>query len=86
MNFNQLIRTLKLSTSSFFGKDYIDYGVRMIGAKSEWSETKGAGIKLAILDTGVDFNHPDLKERVKGGIDLTSENPKDYMDRQGHGK
>jgi major intracellular serine protease len=65
--------------------DQIPYGVQMIGAPSEWKETKGAGIKVAVLDTGVDFNHPDLKDRIKGGINLTTYDKNDFMDRQGHG-
>lgn len=65
--------------------DYVDYGVKMIGAQSEWKETRGKGIKVAVLDTGIDINHPDLKDRVKGGVNFTTSNPNDYLDRQGHG-
>lgn len=63
----------------------VDYGVKLIQAEKEWKETMGAGINVAIMDTGIDFNHPDLKDRVKGGINLTTSNRADYMDRQGHG-
>jgi subtilisin family serine protease len=66
-------------------KDSIQYGVKMIGAESQWKETKGKNIKVAVVDTGIDFNHPDLIERVKGGVDFTTSNPNDYMDRNGHG-
>lgn len=65
--------------------EIIDYGVKAIGAQNEWNETKGRGIRVAVLDTGIDYNHPDLKDRVKGGINFTTNNPNDYMDRQGHG-
>lgn len=65
--------------------DTVGYGVKMIHAQKEWKETMGAGINIAILDTGIDFDHQDLKDRVKGGINFTSSNPKDYMDRKGHG-
>lgn len=85
MKINRLFRLVKMKTCNLFGKDYKDYGVKIIGAPSEWKETRGSGIKVAILDTGIDFNHKDLKDRIKGGIDLTSDNPQDYMDRQGHG-
>lgn len=30
----------------------------------------GKGIKVGVLDTGIDYNHPDLKEAYKGGYDF----------------
>lgn len=36
------------------------------------------------MDTGI-IDHPDLKVNIKGGINFTTSNPKDYVDRQGHG-
>ncbi|MCS0653304.1 S8 family serine peptidase [Cytobacillus firmus] len=30
----------------------------------------GRGIKVGVLDTGVDYNHPDLKDAYKGGYDF----------------
>ncbi|MFF2876351.1 S8 family serine peptidase [Gottfriedia sp. NPDC057991] len=30
----------------------------------------GKGIKIGILDTGMDYNHPDLKDAYKGGYDF----------------
>lgn len=58
----------------------IPYNVRMLGAPLEWAETKGAGIKVAVIDTGA-TPHPDLKYAAMldfGG----SGDPKDY---KGHG-
>jgi subtilisin len=72
-------------TSSNITRDSIQYGVRMIGAQSQWKETKGANINIAVVDTGIDFNHPDLKDRVKGGVNFTTNNQSDYMDINGHG-
>ncbi|MFD2612410.1 S8 family serine peptidase [Paenibacillus gansuensis] len=31
---------------------------------------KGKGIKVGVLDTGIDYNHPDLKEVYRGGWDF----------------
>lgn len=31
---------------------------------------KGDGVKVGILDTGIDYNHPDLQDAYKGGYDF----------------
>ncbi|WP_045518497.1 S8 family serine peptidase [Neobacillus niacini] len=39
----------------------------------------GKGVKVAVLDTGIDYNHPDLKDAYKGGYDFV-ENDNDPME------
>lgn len=47
---------------------------------------KGAGVSIAILDTGIDTTHPDLRKSVKGGYNvLAGQDPKHYRDDNGHG-
>ncbi len=46
-------------------REIMDYGIKMIGAEYEWSETMGEGVKVGIIDTGIDVNHQDLKNRIK---------------------
>ncbi|MBT2689521.1 S8 family peptidase [Bacillus sp. ISL-47] len=63
-------------------------GVELIQAPKIWNETKGKGIKVAVLDTGCDVNHPDLKDRIVGGRNFTdddSSNPDIFTDYNGHG-
>lgn len=44
--------------------------VPLIGASELHKEgITGKGIKVGVLDTGIDYNHPDLKSRYKGGYD-----------------
>lgn len=62
----------------------LPWGVDRIDADLVWPITKAEGIKVAIVDTGIDLSHPDLKENIKGGysaVDYT----KSYNDDNGHG-
>ena len=43
----------------------------------------GSGVTIAIADSGIDDNHPDLSGRVKTRIDYTA--LPDYRDSDGHG-
>lgn len=63
----------------------VDWGISLVQAPALWHITKGEGIKIAVLDTGVDYRHPDLSPNFKMGVNFTTNNPADHMDRQGHG-
>ncbi|MBU9724373.1 MULTISPECIES: S8 family serine peptidase [Bacillaceae] len=39
----------------------------------------GKGVKVAVIDTGIDYNHPDLKDNFKGGYDVV-DNDDDPME------
>jgi len=60
------------------------WGVKHIGAGNVHSYNKGAGVKVAIIDTGIDYTHPDLDGNYAGGYDFVNSdnNP---MDDNGHG-
>ncbi|WP_285853837.1 S8 family serine peptidase [Oceanobacillus luteolus] len=49
------------------------------------SDVTGKNIKVAVIDTGVDYNHPDLKENFKGGQDLVDfdEDPMETLPEEG---
>ncbi|WP_409305688.1 S8 family peptidase [Peribacillus sp. SCS-155] len=66
----------------------IPRGVELIQSPKIWDHTKGEGITIAILDTGCDADHPDLKSQIIGGRNFTGDdqgNPDIYEDYNGHG-
>ena len=57
-----------------------------IKAPSAWEETKGVEtVVIAIVDTGVDLLHPDLKNKIVSGGRDTINNDFDATDDNGHG-
>lgn len=91
--------------------DKLGWGVDRIDAERVWGGADkalniapngitGAGIKVAIIDSGIDSDHPDLAANIKGGANWApngqtkdssgycsggAENPANYEDEHGHG-
>ncbi|MEV4429781.1 S8 family peptidase [Streptomyces sp. R-07] len=62
----------------------LDRSVPQIGADKAWeSGYDGTGVKIAVLDTGVDKTHDDLRTQVVGEKNFSTS--ADAVDRVGHG-
>ncbi|TAN58514.1 hypothetical protein EPN15_00845 [Patescibacteria group bacterium] len=60
------------------------WGIDRIDADLVWGITTGDPIKVAVIDTGIELSHPDLKNNIKGGYNAI--NPlKSANDDNGHG-
>ncbi|MFC8616063.1 S8 family serine peptidase [Micromonospora purpureochromogenes] len=62
----------------------LDVSVPLTGAPQAWQAGwTGTGVKVGVIDTGVDQTHPDLAGRVAAAENFTAD--PDALDRVGHG-
>lgn len=80
----QIIQNLPKLKPGVGKSDEVKWGVRRLNAPAAWPRIRGKGVKVAIIDTGIDPTHPDLAGRVKGGYNaIDKEQP--WHDDHGHG-
>jgi hypothetical protein len=70
--------------------DYTDqWAAQCIGAQQAWNAPSLSGrpeVVVAVIDTGIDLDHPDLERQVDTSIDYDFvNNDDDAMDDNGHG-
>jgi subtilisin/minor extracellular protease Epr len=66
-------------------QETLPWGVDRIDAEVVWDYgNRGKGINISILDTGIDYSHPDLADNYKGGYDFVNNDPYP-RDMNGHG-
>ncbi|MEO6258828.1 MAG: S8 family serine peptidase, partial [Thermoanaerobaculia bacterium] len=79
-----------LADSITAGQQTVPYGVTLVGAPNVWPVTRGKSLdpkiptRVVVVDTGVDYNNPELKAIYKGGLNVVGGN-NNPIDDDGHG-
>lgn len=67
----------------------IPKGIELIQAPEIWEDSnQGEGIVIAVIDTGIETDHPDLQDQIIDGKNFTSDydgDPNIFEDNNGHG-
>lgn len=74
-------------TTGSWGQSYDDlWWFKKIHAEQAWNYTKGSGITVAVIDTGLDYNHPDIasnlwtNEKELNGLPGVDDDGNGYLD------
>ncbi|MGC9445259.1 MAG: S8 family serine peptidase [Candidatus Methanospirareceae archaeon] len=80
---NQKCYPLMIPDDTYYGSQW---HLDKIGAPEAWDITTGnPSVIIAILDTGVDTDHPDLEDNIFHGRNLWKDYPGNIEDVHGHG-
>jgi len=63
----------------------LPWGVDRIDAEKAWKKNQGKGVNVAIIDTGIDSDHPDLVASIEGVFSAVPPSPDIVDDHYGHG-
>lgn len=92
MQLNTLPNDPYYRSSRTWGQAYDDlWGLKRINSQAARDTTEGQGVVVAVIDSGVDYNHPDLRDNIYRNPDGSvkgydfSDNDTDPMDALGHG-
>ena len=62
----------------------IPWNVTQVNAPSFWTKTKGDGVVVAVVDTGLDVQHPEFAGRIINPRNFVGNNIHDVTDHSGH--
>lgn len=65
-------------------KQRVGWGVTAFNLPHVWCKTQGEGVKVAVIDTGCDLTHADLRDNLLPGINLLKRSSPP-SDDNGHG-
>jgi len=86
---DQVVNTTLIPNDPYFssygswGQAYLDlWGINLIGSAAAWDSSTGTGVIVAVVDTGIDFTHPDIAANIWTN---TGEIPNNGIDDDGNG-
>ncbi|HAH31929.1 MAG TPA: hypothetical protein DCL44_06405 [Elusimicrobia bacterium] len=62
----------------------LPWDIRRMGARAAWQQVTGRGVKVCVLDTGIDTDHPDLLPNYAAGSNFVNPGTPPEDDK-GHG-
>ncbi|MGN7312916.1 S8 family peptidase [Alkalicoccobacillus gibsonii] len=60
------------------------WNLKQLDLEKAWNDTDGSGVTIAIIDTGIDPNHVELKNKSEKGYNAIDDT-EDATDQHGHG-
>ncbi|MEV4060167.1 S8 family peptidase [Nonomuraea dietziae] len=80
------LRKLSDTFTGFPGQQIFGWGQRAMRLEQLSPTFRGAGVKIAVIDSGADTRHPDLKNKIAAGKDLVDRTPTGWtVDTVRHG-
>lgn len=77
------LQTDAASSPVTYNWEITDYGIDKL-----WEQSKGAGVKVAVIDTGLNYNHTNIRNKKNIeylNLSTGSTNREDCLDTNGHG-
>ena len=72
------------SNLASYSKQVRPWGLDAVRGSDVWPVTRGGGINVVVLDSGIDYDHPDLKPVYAGGTNIV-DSSKPPLDDYFHG-
>lgn len=85
----QLISLLPFKKTELYGysphsSQIVGWEITKFNIKNYWKHSTGQDVVVGVIDTGCDYNHPDIKNNILEGKNFIYHN-NDPMDDNGHG-